>query len=185
MWIIWNRSVCKAVTSQQQAQIFFLHESYQHFKSFFFFSAYRHVGFAASVHGFSHWVDQVAADAKVAHLHLALSVDQHVGGLHIYDKETPRQREVFCATTVQMLVCLWRPQSHSRGCAAVTGKDQLCDFILVTYNLSKWLHGASMQHEPHSGHSRATEVWHRKFLPFYDHNCDCKPTAHWQRIMNG
>lgn len=46
--------------------------------------AYRHVGFAAGVHGFSHGVDQVAADAEVAHLHLALSVDQHVGGLHIY-----------------------------------------------------------------------------------------------------
>lgn len=49
------------------------------------FPAYRHVRFAASVHGFSHGVDQVAADAEVAHLDLALSVDQHVGGLHIYN----------------------------------------------------------------------------------------------------
>lgn len=45
--------------------------------------AYRHVGFAAGVHGFGHGVDQVAADAEVAHLHLALRVDQHVGGLHV------------------------------------------------------------------------------------------------------
>lgn len=51
--------------------------------------AYRHVGFAAGVHGFGHGVDQVAADAEVAHLHLALRVDQHVGGLHIYgERET-------------------------------------------------------------------------------------------------
>lgn len=59
------------------------------------FPAYRHVGFAASVHGFSHGVNQVAADAKVTHLHLALSVDQHVGGLHIYDTKD----KVFCAAT--------------------------------------------------------------------------------------
>lgn len=54
--------------------------------------AHRHVRFAAGVHGLSHRVDQVAADAKVAHLDLALSVDQHVGGLHIYGgTETTRQ----------------------------------------------------------------------------------------------
>lgn len=45
--------------------------------------AYRHVGFAAGVHSLGHRVDQVAADAKVAHLHLTLSVDQHVGRLHV------------------------------------------------------------------------------------------------------
>lgn len=59
-----------------------------HLLSSLCFHAYRHVGFAASVHRFSHGVDQVAADAKVAHLHLALSVDQHVGRLHVYDKTT-------------------------------------------------------------------------------------------------
>lgn len=54
-------------------------------------AAYRHVGFAASVHGFSHRVHQVAADAKVAHLHLALSVDQDIGGFHIWkDGQTNR-----------------------------------------------------------------------------------------------
>lgn len=45
--------------------------------------SYRHVGFAAGVHGLRHRVHQVAADAEVAHLHLALSVDQHVGRFHI------------------------------------------------------------------------------------------------------
>ena len=54
-------------------------------------AAYRHVGFAAGVHGFSHRVDQVAADAEVAHLHLSLRVDQHVGGLHVCDGRDGRQ----------------------------------------------------------------------------------------------
>lgn len=49
--------------------------------------AHRHVGLAASIHGFCHGVHQVATDAEVTHLHLALRVDQHIGGLHIYHKE--------------------------------------------------------------------------------------------------
>lgn len=47
---------------------------------------YRHVGLAACVHCFGHRVDQVATDAEVTHFHLALSVDQNIGGLHIWEK---------------------------------------------------------------------------------------------------
>lgn len=62
-----------------------------------------HVGFAAGVHGFSHRVDQVAADAEVAHLHLALGVDENVGGLDVCDKqeqseEPPPQRRHYRAS---------------------------------------------------------------------------------------
>lgn len=46
-------------------------------------ATYRHVGLAAGVQCFGHRVHQVAADAEVAHLHLAQSVDQNVGGLHV------------------------------------------------------------------------------------------------------
>ena len=42
-----------------------------------------HVRFASGIDGFSHGVDQVAADSEVAHLHLAQGVDEHVGGLDI------------------------------------------------------------------------------------------------------
>lgn len=45
---------------------------------------YRHVGLAACIHCLGHRVHQVATDAKVAHFHLALSVDQYIGGLHIW-----------------------------------------------------------------------------------------------------
>lgn len=44
---------------------------------------YRHVGLAACIQRFGHRVHQVAADAEVAHFHLAQSVDQNVGGLHV------------------------------------------------------------------------------------------------------
>lgn len=61
------------------------HNEYKFFMSFAFdlWTAYRHVGLAASVHGLGHGVDQVAADPEVTHLHLTLRVDQHVGGLHV------------------------------------------------------------------------------------------------------
>lgn len=55
--------------------------------------AHRHVRFAAGVHGFSHGVDQVSADAEVAHLHLTLSVDQHVGGFHVCKRRNRTNRK--------------------------------------------------------------------------------------------
>lgn len=54
--------------------------------------SYRHVGFAAGVHGFRHRVHQVAADAEVAHLHLTLSVDQYVGRFHVCGERNGRSR---------------------------------------------------------------------------------------------
>lgn len=45
---------------------------------------YGHVRLAASIHGLCHRVHQVATDAKVAHLHMPLLVDEDVGRLHIY-----------------------------------------------------------------------------------------------------
>lgn len=59
-------------------------------------STYSHVGFASCVHGFSNRVDEVTANAKIAHFHLPLRIDQHVRGLYICKKEH-------------------RPQSLSRG----------------------------------------------------------------------
>lgn len=44
---------------------------------------YRHVGLAACVQCLGHRVHQVAADAEVAHFHLAQSVDENIGGLHV------------------------------------------------------------------------------------------------------
>lgn len=44
---------------------------------------YRHVGLAACIQCLGHRVHQVAADAEVAHFHLAQSVDQNIGGLHV------------------------------------------------------------------------------------------------------
>lgn len=44
---------------------------------------YRHVGFAACIQCFGHRVHQVAADAEIAHFHLAQGVDQNIGGFHI------------------------------------------------------------------------------------------------------
>lgn len=56
-------------------------------KSFSINCAYRHVGFAACVHGLRNGVDEVAADPEVAHLHLTLSVDQHVGRFDVYNEQ--------------------------------------------------------------------------------------------------
>lgn len=44
---------------------------------------YSHVGFAASIHGLGNRVHQVTADPEVAHLHVPLLVDQHVGRFHV------------------------------------------------------------------------------------------------------
>ena len=44
---------------------------------------HRHVGLTAGVHRLGDRVHQVAADAEVTHLDLALGVDEHVGGLHV------------------------------------------------------------------------------------------------------
>lgn len=50
-------------------------------------ATHRHVGLTAGVHGLGHRVHQVATDAKVTHFHLALSVDENIGGLHIWTIE--------------------------------------------------------------------------------------------------
>lgn len=55
---------------------------------------YRHVGFAACIQCFGHRVHQVAADAEIAHFHLAQGVDQNIGGLHIWGRKTERVRKV-------------------------------------------------------------------------------------------
>lgn len=44
---------------------------------------YCHVRFTASVYCFGYGVHQVATDSKVTDLHLALLVDQYIGGLYI------------------------------------------------------------------------------------------------------
>lgn len=51
-------------------------------------ATYRHVGFAACIQCLGHRVHQVAADAEIAHFHLAQRVDQNVGGLHICQRHT-------------------------------------------------------------------------------------------------
>lgn len=50
---------------------------------------YSHVRLAASIHCLCHRVHQVATDAKVAHLHMPLLVDEDVGRLHIYKWRIP------------------------------------------------------------------------------------------------
>lgn len=50
-------------------------------------STYSHVGFASCIHGFSNRVDEVTTNAKIAHFHLPLRIDQHVRGLYICKKE--------------------------------------------------------------------------------------------------
>lgn len=53
---------------------------------------YRHVGFAACIQCFGHRVHQVAADAEIAHFHLAQGVDQNIGGLHIWGRKHTHER---------------------------------------------------------------------------------------------
>lgn len=47
---------------------------------------YGHVRFASCIDRFSDGVYKVATDSKIAHLHLAQSIDQHVGRLDIWNK---------------------------------------------------------------------------------------------------
>ena len=44
---------------------------------------YGHVRFASCINSFSDRVNKVAADPKIAHLHLAQGVDEHIGRLDI------------------------------------------------------------------------------------------------------
>lgn len=48
-----------------------------------------HVRLAASIHCLCHRVHQVATDAKVAHLHVSLFVDEDIGRLHICKQSIP------------------------------------------------------------------------------------------------
>lgn len=50
---------------------------------------YGHVRFASCINSFSHRVHKVATDSKIAHLHLAQSVDQHVRRLDVWKQEQP------------------------------------------------------------------------------------------------
>lgn len=95
--------------------------------------AYRHVGFAASVHGFGHRVDQVAADAEVAHLHLALSVDEHVGGLHIC-RDRDRQTDDMTSSTLSWCAASSWSLTEQQSQSAVADTHQLLLSLIIFLN---------------------------------------------------